>query len=66
VSTDLRRALGDAESPLEPLEPPSARPVGWRLSERAHRLAIVAACALIGALVSGHAWAFALAARHAA
>jgi uncharacterized protein (DUF58 family) len=62
VNPSLRRALGRADSPLEPLEPPSSRPVGWRLSERAHRLALVAACALIGALVSGHAWAFALAA----
>lgn len=58
----LRRALGRTDDPSEPLEPPTARPDGWRLSERAHRLALVAGCALIGALVSGHAWAFALAA----
>ena len=57
----LRRALGRGEQP-EPLEPPAERPAGWRLSERAHRLGLVAACALVPALVSGHAWAFALAA----
>jgi uncharacterized protein (DUF58 family) len=62
MNPSLQRALGRADSPLEPLEPPANRPVGRRLSERAHRLALVAACALIGALVSGHAWAFALAA----
>ncbi|HTJ68399.1 MAG TPA: DUF58 domain-containing protein [Actinospica sp.] len=58
----LQRALGRPDRPDEPLEPPSERPVGWRLSERAHRLGLVAACALFGALLSGHAWAFALAA----
>ncbi|MBR7826408.1 DUF58 domain-containing protein [Actinospica sp. MGRD01-02] len=62
MKPSLLRALGGAQTPVEPLEPPSARPTGWRLSERAHRLTLVAACALIGALVSGHAWAFAFAA----
>jgi uncharacterized protein (DUF58 family) len=58
----LRRALGRGESLIDPLEPPSARPEGWRLSERAHQLTLVAACALVPALITGHAWAFALAA----
>jgi uncharacterized protein (DUF58 family) len=59
----LRRALGRAaDTPLEPLEPPHAKPVGWRLSERAYRLVLVAGCALVPALVFGHAWAFAPAA----
>jgi len=59
----LRRALGKTSAdPLEPLEPPTARPAGWRLSERAYRLILVAACALIPALIAGHAWVFALAA----
>ena len=58
----LRRALGRAHAPLDPLEPPSARPVGWRLSERAYRLVLVAVCALVPALLLGRAWAFALAA----
>ncbi|HET9172850.1 MAG TPA: DUF58 domain-containing protein [Actinospica sp.] len=62
MNPSLRRALGDADTPLEPREPPSLRSIGWRLSERGHRLALVAACALVGALLSGHAWAFALAA----
>ncbi len=58
----LRRALGGGADPADALEPPSAQPVGWRLSERAHRLVLVAACALVPALITGHAWAFALAA----
>jgi uncharacterized protein (DUF58 family) len=58
----LRRALGRAGTSSEPLEPPSARPVGWRLSERAYRLALVSACALVPAVLTGRAWAFALAA----
>lgn len=58
----LRRALGRVEDPQRPLEPPRPRAAGWRLSERGHRLAVVAGCALVPALVTGHAWAFALAA----
>ena len=61
-SATLRRALGRVEDPRSPLEPPHPRAVGWRLSERGHRLAVVAGCALVPALVTGHAWAFALAA----
>ena len=61
-SSALRRALGHPDTPLDPLEPPTARPVGWRLSERAYRLVLVAAGALIAGLLTGHAWAFALAA----
>lgn len=63
TTASVRRALGRTESsPLEPLGPPAARPAGWRLSERAHRLILVAACAAAAALVTGHAWALALAA----
>lgn len=58
----LRRALGSFADSPEALEPPTAGPVGWRLSERAYRLVLVAACALVPALITGHAWAFALAA----
>jgi len=58
----LRRAVGPAADSPDPLEPPVQGPVGWRLSERAHRLVLVTACALVPGLVTGHAWAFALAA----
>ena len=62
VPASLNRALGRGAEAGEPLEPPRAGPSGWRLSERAYRLVLVAACALVPALVTGHAWAFALAA----
>jgi len=43
-------------------EPPSAPPQGWRLTERALRLSGVALAAAAVALITGHAWALALAA----
>lgn len=61
VAAPLRRALGLGD-PQDALEPPAARPAGWRLSERGFRLGLVAACALVPALLTGHAWALALAA----
>jgi uncharacterized protein (DUF58 family) len=71
--TSIHRALGRSprlrpKSWREPehqernVEPPARRPEGWRASERALRLATVAVCATAAAVLTGHAWALALAA----
>jgi uncharacterized protein (DUF58 family) len=58
----VRRSAKDEEQPERGTEPPGRRPENWRASERALRLATVALCAAVIAVLAGHAWALALAA----
>lgn len=61
-SPAVLRALGRRDSADEPTLAPPTPTGAWRWSERALRLAGVTAAAAGAALVSGHAWALALAA----
>jgi uncharacterized protein (DUF58 family) len=58
---EVRRALGGDGTHRPDSEPPAARPEGTRPSERALRLATVAAAATAAAVLSGQPWLLALA-----
>ncbi|HEV2633708.1 MAG TPA: DUF58 domain-containing protein [Actinocrinis sp.] len=58
----IRGGAAADDPPERVTEPPGRRPENWRATERALRLATVALCAVVVAVLSGHAWALALAA----
>lgn len=58
----VRRALGQGRPATADAEAPTARPEGWRPSERALRLLTVLVAAVAAAVITGQPWLLALAA----